>query len=254
MRGLLICLFAMAATPALADTTAVYVSPAGNVTSTIEIATNGDFRSDIAGEPSAYLLSLSGHGFMITPTPKGPVVDRIEDVKPALVALFEKRGPPDFEARTKKMESGADTGMPMTLVPGDDIIVQGRKGTPYYTARRSPETPDHISGNPPPNGSPPVIVISKDPELAQLGIAMARQFQLMNSTAPWSVVGPFIIRRAEDILKTGAPLDIYDSELTTVSHDPIPPSRFKLPAEPESREDLIKRLDAPGADHSVSPF
>jgi hypothetical protein len=253
MRGLLAWLFFAIASPAFADTTAVYASPAGSFKLTIEIAANGDVRSDIAGKPGMYLLILTGKGFIITSTSEGPVVDRVEDVKPALEVFFEKRGPPDFKARTKRMESSADTAMPLTLVKGDDVIVQGRKGTPYYTALRGPGAPDHISGKPPPNVSPPVIVVSNDPELAPLGIAMARQFQLTNSMAPWSFAGP-LIQRIDDLLKTGAPLDIYDGELIAISHAPIPPSRFDLPAAPESREDLIKRLDATATDHPVTPF
>jgi hypothetical protein len=42
----------------------------------------------------------------------------------------------------------------------------------------------------------------------------------------------------ETIMRSGAPIEFAGAELTMVSHEPIPPARFELPAAVESREDI----------------
>lgn len=239
MRGLLICIFLCFAGPALADTTAVYEAPAANFRMTIQIAANGDMRGDIAGQPGVYFLTLSGQGYFVIQTSSGVVVDRVEDEVAALKIVAEKRLNASFKAM---MEAAADPELAnLKLTKGDEIVVQGRKGTPYYFP--GPLSP----------ASRPVVVTSSDPELAPIGIAMARQSAMLNSL---QFMGPpsGLSLELDAIMKGGAPIALAGAELTTVSYEPIPPSRFELPAAPESLEDIVKRIDATATDQRVSAF
>jgi hypothetical protein len=240
MRGLVVCLFFGLAGPALADTTAVYENPAANFKMTLEVAANGDVRGDVAGKPGVYFLTLSGQGFFVIQTSSGVVVDRVEDVAAAIKFVAEKRFDPSILA-LMKADSPELADMSDLFTKGDDIVVQGRKGTPYYFS--GPRRPD-VS---------PVVVISSDPELAPLGVAMARQVAISASIQLFADTSPFNLE-LETIMRSGAPIEFAGAELTMVSHEPIPPSRFELPAAVESREDIIKRIDATATDQRVTAF
>ena len=96
------------------------------------------------------------------------LVDRVEDEAAAVKIVAEKRLDPSFLAIMKSAGTGM-AGIGHLLARGDDILVQGRKGTPYYfPGARRPEVP-------------PVVVMSSDRELAPLGIAMAHQFAMSDN-------------------------------------------------------------------------
>ena len=235
MRGLLICLFVALAAPAFADTTADYAAPSGAITMTIEIAANGDLRGNIRGRSGDYLLMRNGQGYFVVSTPNGLFVDRVEDQVAALKIVAERH--PVFLARMKAV--GVPAGH--FLGKGDDIVVQGRKGTPYYFGGR------------PRFGLPPILVISSDAELAPLGVAMERLNVMFDSLQSFAGGDPVNLEM-ETIMKSGAPVAVTGAELTRISHDPIPSSRFELPAAPESRDDIIKRIDATATSQSVRAF
>ncbi len=241
MRGLVICLFFGLAGPALADTTAVYELPATNFKMTVEIAANGDVRGDVAGKPGVYFLTLNGQGYFVIQTSNGVLVDRVEDEAAALKFVAEKRLSPSLWAMMEAAAGPEVASMGPLLTKGDDIVVQGRKGTPYYFP--GPRRPD----------VPPVVVISSDPELAPIGVAMARQVAMSASLQFVAAASPFNLE-LETIMRGGAPIEFAGAELTTVSHEPIPPSRFELPAAAESLEDIIKRIDATATDQLVTAF
>jgi len=239
MRGLLTGLFLALAGPAFADTTAVFERPAANFKMTVEIASNGDLRGDVAGKPGTYILTINGEGYVVIATPKGVVVDRVEDIGAALKVVAEKRLP-GYSAMMKDLGPDvAGSGIP--FVKGDEVTIQGRKGTPYYFS--GPQSP----------GIPPLLVISNDPDLAPIGVAMAGQLAMSEHLQLFASHNPFNLS-LKAIMKTGAPIEFAGAELTTVSHDPIPPSRFELPAAPESRDDIIKRIDATATSQSVRAF
>jgi len=245
MRALLACLLAAFAGPAFADMTAVYEGPAPNSKTMVETAANGDFRADLWGNPGAYILSLGGKSYLIMTTSKGVVVDGAEDLGAAFAIVAERRWSADAKATIKKTAE-ALTSMPLSK--GDDLLVRGRKGTPYYlAATRPPNIPHEFPG------VPPLIVISSDPDLAAIGKAVAREAAISDG-----LIGSFAEPRAfvqvEAILQSGAPIAFFGAELTTVSRDPISPSRFALPAPPESREDIIKRIDATATSGSIKAF
>jgi hypothetical protein len=240
MRGLVMCLLSALAGPAFADTTAVYERPAANFKMTVEVAANGDVRGDVAGKPGAYFLTRNGQGYIVIQTSKGVLVDRVEDEGAAVKIVAEKRLNPSFLA-IMKSAGPAMANIGHLLAKGDDIAVKGRKGTPYYfPGPRRPEIP-------------PIVVMSSDPELAPLGVAMAHQFAMSNNLQFVAAPNPFNLE-VETIMRGGAPIEFAGAELTTVSHDPIPPSRFELPAAAESREDIVKRIDATATDQWVAAF
>lgn len=241
MRGMVICLFLGLAGPARADTTAVYELPAANFKMTVEIAANGDFRADVAGKPGVYALTRGGQGYFVIRTSNGVLVDRVEDEGAAVKFVAEKRLSPAFWAMVRAVSGPELTSAGPLLAKGDDIVVQGRKGTPYYFS--GPRRPD----------VPPVVVISSDPELAPIGVAMARQFAMSASLQLVAATSASNLE-LENIMRGGAPIEFARAELTTVSHEPIPPARFELPAAPESLKDIIKRIDATATDQRVSAF
>ena len=91
----------------------------------------------------------------------------------------------------------------------------------------------------------PVIVISLDPALTPLAIAMQHQFA-MSIEAMGQIFGnsnPFA--QMQNALKQGAPLVFTGLGLDSVSNDTIPPSEFALPAEPLLLDAVRKNLGAP---------
>lgn len=240
MRIGLICIFFGLAGPAFAQTTAVYEAPGVGFRMTIEVAANGDVRGDIAGKPGVYVLTRGGQGYIVIQTADGVVVERVEDEAAALKVVAEKRLGPSFRAMMESIGPDLAREGPL-LTKGDDIVVQGRKGTPYYFP--GPRRPD----------MPPVVVMSSDPDLAPLGVAIAGQFDLSGRLQIFSGPNP-LSSELDVIMKTGAPIAIAGAELTTVSYEPIPASRFELPAAPSSLEAIIKRIDATATDTSVVAF
>ena len=228
---------AMIAWPALADTTAVYDGP-GSFKMTIEIAANGDLRADVAAKPGEYFLTRNGEGFVVQPTARGVVVDRLSDISAAMSDVIKEKMP----QRRDPMPSLAQRGD--FFVEGDVVTVNGRSGTAYYFRGQSAT-----------NGRPPVLVISHDPSLAPLGQAMARQNEMSNTLSAGLMGGkvPFA-DEMDSILKSGAPLAVGPAHLSTVSTDPIPASHFALPSLPEARAEIRARLEATSTDHSVVGF
>jgi hypothetical protein len=239
---LAICFIALVlAGPALADTTGVYELPGQGFKMTVEVADNGDLRGEVAAKPGTYFITRNGLGYIVVPTSHGPVVDRIEDAMEALMQVSAERFP-NFKSlmeQAAKDTAGLD---PMPLVKGEQVTVQGRQGTAYY-----------FTNAPAPGPRVPVLVISRDPSLSQLGVGLTAQFEMSVKLSPIPVATS-MGRQFLDILKTGTALTFGGAELTTVSHSTIPPSHFTLPGASESREDIIKRLRSTATGTSISVF
>ena len=228
IRALLAALLMLAATPAWADTTALYKSPKLGAEMRVEVASNGNMRST-AGANGTYHLTLDGENYIVFYSDKGAVVDRMSDVAAVMTDYMHKLMP-DFRPPP------ADEKPLFTFVQSGQMTVQGRPGTVWYMAIDG-QTLAPMSK----------IVISADPALAELGRAFVRQFEVSTLMVggvfgggrnPWAAV--------LDVLKTGAPLLINDMELGEVTHTPIPAERFVLPATPETREQVRVRFEASG--------
>jgi hypothetical protein len=136
---------------------------------------------------------------------------------------------PDLPAHFKGKVPGFE------LVKGATVTIRGRQGTAYYMGSEAKRPP----------AERPTLVISTDPALAPLASALQGQFEI-SIALMGKVFGdddPFKTMQA--VLKTGAPLVLTGMELDRVSNEPIPASRFALPAEPLSIEGVRKNLGAP---------
>lgn len=242
MRRLLCGLLIFFAEPAFADVTATYATPDKTSGTTIEFTANGDWRGSVADKPGAYYLSLKGQCYAVIPTPAGPVADRCGDWGEAVKAVMKERTPEflkfaeEMAARTPRQPSRPE------FVKGEDITIRGRTGTAWYLAGRDGAT-----------RGPLVLVINHDPDLAQLGTAMVLQFELAEQMQYVKLDEPYQ-RQFKELLKTGAPIMFPGVELTTVSHDPIAPSRFELPGPVESLSDIAKRMRAKSGDSYMQEF
>lgn len=213
--------------PALADMTANYVGPNKALTMKIEIATNGDIRGTTSN-PNSYFITRAGHGYMVQASFKGPAVMRMEDISTVMAEQMKRLMP--------NMPPGAADQVPsFDLTKGDIVSIRGRKGTAYYMGKAVTHSPTEQ----------PVIVISNDPALTPLAIAMQRQFA-MSIEAMGHMFGnssPFAQMQA--VLKSGAPLVFTGMELDSVNTDSIPQTEFALPADPLSLDEVRKNLGAP---------
>ncbi len=230
VRTLIALGLAVFANPALADTTAVYAVGHGDfaMTMTVEIADNGDVRSQMSGPMiekmpkgvAIYSISRGGEDFMINETPEGVSVFRMSDAMTVMregwAKAREQTGAPNDEADAPDL----------ALVARGEQTVNGRTGTAYYLRSEKKK-------------GAPVLVISRDPALAQLGRTMARQFG--RSIIGMQAMG-VSAKPDESMLKAlneGAPLIFAGmAKLQTVRHDPVPAARFVLPAEPRTLDEV----------------
>lgn len=227
LRSIVVSLVAINA-QASADITANYVGPNAALTMKVEVASNGDVRG-ATSNPNSYFITRDGHGYVVQASFNGPAVIRVEDMAIVMAEQMKKLMP--------EMPAGADKDPPaFMLTKGGIVTIRGRQGTAYYMGSKISKSPT----------DKPVIVISDDPKLAPLGVAMQHQFD-MSVTMMGPMLGktsPF--KAMQDILKTGAPLVFTGMELDTINTDPIPAAHFALPAEPLSLEGVRKNMGASG--------
>jgi hypothetical protein len=243
VRTLVALGLAASACPALADTTAVYAIGDGDfaMTMTVEIADNGDVRSQMSGPivekmpkgVAIYSITRGGEDFMVNETPEGVSVFRMSDMMTVMAEGWAKA-----REQTGAPDDDADADAPdLALVARGERAVNGRPGTAYYLRSDKKK-------------AAPVLVISRDPALAQLGRTMARQFGR-------SIIGMQSMgvsaKPDESMLKAlneGAPLLFGGmAKLRTVRHEPVPADRFVLPAQPktldETRTLMTRKPPAP---------
>ncbi|QCB43183.1 hypothetical protein E5673_13945 [Sphingomonas sp. PAMC26645] len=126
----------------------------------VEIAANGNIRGTTSN-PNSYFITRAGHGYMVQASFKGPAVMRMEDIS-IVMAEQMKRLMPDMP------HGAADQAPSLDLTKGGVVSVRGRKGTAYYMGK----TIKHSAAE------QPFIVISVDPAITPLGIAMQHQFAM----------------------------------------------------------------------------
>lgn len=214
------------ATPALADMTANYVGPNGAMTMKIEIASNGDMRGQ-TGAQNAYFITRDGHGYLIQATFDGPAVMRVEDMATVMTEQMKKMMP-------NMPPANGDDAPSFALAKGGEVTIRGRKGMAYYMGTAE-------------DGKPigdPILVISTDPDLAPLGVAIAYQFSMSVVMMGQVLGGSNPLKGMQDILKTGTAIVFSGLQLDTVNHDLIPAERFVLPAEPLKIDEVRKTMGA----------
>lgn len=234
MRPLFILVSLALASAAQADTTAIYASPGDVCSMSVKIASNGDVRGEITGStpgvvPGRAYYFVGGKDYFVDRTDSGSVVMRLEDVEKVSAEQGTKLGFQSFRAP------------PITLVRSGTVSVNKWSGDAYYV-----QTPNgQVS-------SQSLIVISRDPSLAQLGKAMQRQMatsemmisQITNGHPPKSNI--------DQVLSSGAPISFAGAELQSVSFDAIPKEEFKLPSAPVPIEQVRKRMIGASGEFSVA--
>jgi len=238
MRLLLALTGLFLATPALADTIAVYSAQGGMMTMTVEIAADGDLRVTMGGEMIEAMkqkmpeldptqiggIVHDGENYMMQPGPDGKiVVIRMRDAA-VVMKEFMDAHKADLPVPPAEALQGPK------LVERGTATINGRTGKAFYFEEGK---------------GAPVTVVSADPDLAELGAAMRRQFatsmQMMGSTG-----FPMTGNSMDAVLAQGAPIAFAGMELQTVKHDAVSPARFTLPAEPASL-DQVRILMQPRA-------
>jgi hypothetical protein len=257
----------LAGSAASADTTAVYTAQSKAVpfTMTIEIADNGNIRYQMS-TGRTYGLVLSGIDYFVDLSPKGPVVDRADDLVTAqkeaiapFMSAFAKGATPSpklvrigevtINGRTGqafgyKSEGKGAVDAPLYLFNGDPELANvGKTRTLNLTDSQAKKLLGAT-----------VVVISHDPDLAQLGKAMAKQFGTtltMFSGITGNTPGTFV--QMEGLLQGGAPLSFGGMELQSVNHASIDAKRFELPAQPETLDQIRERMKPLAPPPTASP-
>ncbi len=211
--------------PAFADMTAHYVGPNDTRMLTIEIATEGDLRMTFGEDPD-YFLTRAGRDYFVKTSAAGPTVMRQEDIATAMIE----------QVKRKVRQSPHKSEMAARLVEHGPVSIRKRKGVAYVLVREGKRGAD----------DEPFLVVSDDPDLAQLAAAMRRQFDtgfrtlhgIFGVDSPWAVM--------EGMLDKGAPLVFLGMQLDTIDRARIPASHFVLPASPIT-------LDAVRRDLATTP-
>jgi hypothetical protein len=187
--------------PALADVTARYTAGPGKLT--VEAADNGDWRITIDGPRQVTIIHVAAGDFVKMPDKDGIVrTARAED---AFAALLAPSGLSD-----------APAGTYMSKQVGTDSVA-GFSGIRWTYG---------------PAGEDPVeLLVSADPRLALVGVALRRLADLILAVSG-NTLGPDVLR---PILAGGTPLRISTAgrdqsepliQLDSVATDPIDPGRF----------------------------
>ena len=225
----------MTATPAAADLSARYEAQEKNapfnMAMTLEIDSNGNERVQVAEQPT-YLLVLNNVTYMVSRGPAGVYVMRLDDMVTVIGEVSKRMGiDKAFASMPKKVAE-----KPPAIASMGPKVVNGRTGTGYGISE---------------NGARPVyafVVISEDPKLAPLGAAFAKSFAqssvYANKMFPgFGSMGGMFGSDAE-LFKKGAPLSIVSMNLTDVSFAEIDDSRFALPGQPLSIDQIRQQYQS----------
>ncbi|MFN3591971.1 MAG: hypothetical protein ACK4TG_07260 [Thermaurantiacus sp.] len=194
----------------------------------IEISEAGDFRVP-AHAGTGTLIGVSGTAYLVEERPDGTAsVVRLDDLASAVDAVLL----PGASARRGSRAGRSIPAQP----PGAQRIGSRSVGGIEGELWRLPDGAE--------------LVASRAPELAALGKAVESHMGLIAMQ-----VGPALGIRATDMLHAGRMLSglgalIEQGAFRLIALEPaeIDPARFRLPAEPRSREDMIRELrgEAPG--------
>jgi len=202
LRVLLTGLLMLVPLPALADVTARYTAGSGKLT--VEAASNGDSRITIDGPRQATIIHVAAGDFVKMPDKDGIVrTARAEDAFAALAP------PGVFDA----------PAVTFTSKQGGTDSVAGFSGIRWTYG---------------PAGEEPLeLLVSADPRLAPVGVALRRLVDLILAVTG-TVLGPDALR---PILASGTPLRVATIgkdrpepliQLDSVATDPIDPDRFGI--------------------------
>ena len=197
---------------------------------TIEANSNDSVRIQMAGQGGYYLLR-EGALYQVGKEAKGFVVMKVTDLLTVQQEIMAKMGArlPTFGDPASALET--------SFAPMQPEIVGGREGIGYGIV--SAQTPDPVYAS---------IVIGSDPSLAPIGeaIALANSSSIKGMGDMGAMLG-LMNEEMAALLRKGAPLRMLSVELTDVSFADIPATRFELPTEPLTLDQLRERLDRSSA-------
>lgn len=216
----------LAAAPADAGMRAAYDGSSEPRRLEIETADNGDFRIGPPGD-AQYVLRLSGTTYLVTTTPEGPEVVRLEDMA---VALGEAM-PPFFRELFTAAARAQPAAAPR-IERGARRSVAGFEGQLYkITMGTPPETSEFL--------------ISDEAKLKPVGAALGGFIETMMVMAT-PLIGEAageMIRDMRGVFALGTPLESKDRfTLVNAGEADIPAARLALPAKPLTQADIAKRL------------
>jgi hypothetical protein len=227
MRRLLSFLTLALATSAEADTTAIYAHGEDVCSMTVEIASNGDLRGEIKGNfmgmPGQTYYFVGGKDYLVDRTDQDTAVMRLDDVVQVMSEVVARDAP----------ITNFPIPPPMKLVRGGAVRINKWSGEAYYMQTSN--------GGMSPK---PVVVISHDPSLAELGKAMGRQFATSEKMMARVMQGHAPKTNMDEVLSLGAPISFAGAELRSISLDPIPKAEFILPGQPLPIDQVRRRMNA----------
>jgi hypothetical protein len=226
------CIAAMLfSSAALADQTVVYKGADGK-NLTIEIADGGAVHI-VGPVPGQTALVQDGALFLIDTAAETPRVMRLADVA---AAIDETIGPM-FRGLFDAANAGAAPAQPLAIEAAGTATVAGFAGNAYRIRGIDKMNPDAMTD----------WVATRDPALASAGEAM-QQFMEATMVMAAPLIGDVAAGMIADmrqafalgtLLKAGTKF-----ELASVKDGAIDPARFRLPAAPMSRADLLKEMKA----------
>jgi len=245
MRGTFLVatgLAALCAPPAQADVTGHYaysttdrnLGPPVDLSMTVEVRDGGDFRLQLPGVPY-YVLSLSGQLYLVKSAEGSVQVMRVEDVDALLVENARKQGTDELLTSLKELEAQ----FPWKKI--GPVNQAGWDGVAFG-----------LSADADLAQVPPLLVVSNDSRLQPL----ARPFLEVQSER-YGAFGralTIIPLGSKPVFERGAPLQIMMLKLVRAEFAPIDPSRFGLPGEPMSLDEvrssgaLFPNPEAPAGD------
>jgi hypothetical protein len=243
-RGTLLLATAVAlcAAPAQADVTGHYaydneyreLGPPAMLSMTVEVSDSGNFRLQLPGVPY-YILSSAGRHYLVKSDERSVQVMRAEDVDAVLVEQLSDPANGELMGQLDDLErrfSWKEIG-PTTL--------DGWDGVSFGIS---------IDGGPVSERS--MLAVSSDPRIQPL----ARPFLEVQSKGyrTFNRILTLLPPGSKPVFEQGGPLQIIALTLTDTDFAPIDPSRFSLPREPMSLDEirssgaLFPKSEAPADD------
>jgi hypothetical protein len=197
----------------------------------IDVGDNGDARIGEVGNED-YGLIIGGEYYVVDMIDGQPFVARLKDIATAMDRVL----PPIFNGLFDLAAEKAPQ-VPLKIEPGEPGSAGGREGRVYRIRGLDKDDADKES----------IYLISQDPELRPMGRAL--EDFLNSQIVPASpIIGKGatqLIAETRTIFALGTPIDMGDRmRLNLAGKAAFPPSYFRLPARPQTVEQLVAGMNA----------
>jgi hypothetical protein len=209
---------------------AVYADTSQSKLLQIDVDDNGDARVGEAGSTN-YGLLLGGQFYVVDASTPKPTVAKLKDIATAI----DKVLPPIFKGLFDNPNAMPATHLKVQA--GEFGALGGRKGQIYRIRGLDDSAPD----------KPTDFLISEDPELKPVGAALE---QFMNAgVVPMAPLlgnaAAEMVAETHAIFVLGTPINVGGRfELQKADKATFPAGYFKLPAEPQTLDQLVASMKA----------